>query len=163
VYDLIAESPNELRPTQQENMVMLKKLLADRFKLKVHLEPKEMPVYALVVAKDGPKAALKSTDTPDDPNFAGANFVLKAHAAPMGRFCAMLQRDMFDRPCLDKTGLPGKFDFELEFDARRPRPEDSDKPDIFTAVQEQLGLKLEATKGTVEGVVIDGVDRPSEN
>jgi uncharacterized protein (TIGR03435 family) len=163
-YDLVAEAPNEIRPTQQENMVMLQKLLADPFKLVVHREPKVLSIFELVVGKNGPK--LRPTATPEnDPLFTGENFTIVYRAFPMARLAAMLQRGVgpVDRPVVDKTGLPGKFDFELEFDYRQPKPEDSDKPDLFTAIQQQLGLKLEPTRGTVDGIVIDKAEHPTEN
>jgi uncharacterized protein (TIGR03435 family) len=95
---------------------------------------------------------------------------LPARYATMSEFASVLQRSPLDRPVVDRTGLSGRYDFDLQFapDDRLwsgilPRPENSDEPDLFKAVQEQLGLQLEATKGQVDALVIDRIERPSEN
>jgi uncharacterized protein (TIGR03435 family) len=91
----------------------------------------------------------------------------------MADFTSMMQRGVFNRPVVDKTGLSGKYDFDLEwspdetqFEGQLARPAGSGpptKPSLFEAVQQQLGLRLEATKGPIETIVIDGVERPSAN
>ena len=82
----------------------------------------------------------------------------------------MMQRSILDRPVIDRTGLPGAFDFDLEwtpdesqFEGRVPVPAEATRPGLFTAMQEQLGLRLQATNGPVQTLVIDRVERPSEN
>jgi|SRR5579863_535314 len=179
-YDILAGTPGEVRPTQDEQMQMMRKLLADRFSLGFHREPKEFPIYALTVAKNGSK--LKESSGPPDalPELvnvvypeepAGVRIVLPARNATMGQFAAMMNRAVLDRPVVDQTGLSGKYDFDLEwtpdetqFGGQLPQgtPEHP-KPDLFAAVQQQLGLRLEATKGPIEALVIDKVERPSEN
>jgi uncharacterized protein (TIGR03435 family) len=96
--------------------------------------------------------------------------VLPARNATMPLLASMLQRSVLDRPVVDQTGLTGAFDFDLEwtpdesqFEGRIPVPVDMTKPGLFTAIQEQLGLRLEALTGPVEVLVIDRVERPSEN
>jgi uncharacterized protein (TIGR03435 family) len=175
-YDIVAKTPNEIRPDLDEQMSMLRKLLADRFKLTFHRERKELSVYALAVARKGPKLK-QSTEPPDAPPalvnriFPG-RVLLPARNATMAQLASMMQRAVLDRPVLDKTGLSGKYDFDLEwtpgetqFGGQGPpgAPEIPLKPDLFAALQQQLGLRLEAAKGPVEVLVIDRVERPSEN
>jgi len=142
-------------------------------------EPREMPIYALTVAKNGPK--LKETTLTPDSFPEGPPpliFVLAPHSAhlpakyaTMTDFAWVLQRAALDHPVLDRTGLTGRYDFELDWTpdetqftgALGAAPADAEKPGLFDAVQQQLGLKLEATRGTVQVLVIDRVERPSEN
>jgi uncharacterized protein (TIGR03435 family) len=160
-------------------MAMLRALLADRFKLTFHREQKEMSVYALAVAKGGSKvkATTVSPDTsPEGPPALAftvmAGFLhLPARYASMDEFASLLQRGALERPVVDRTGLEGRFDFDLEFaidetlfgGALGRGPDDTTKPSLFVALQEQLGLKLEATRGPVSALVIDHAERPSEN
>jgi uncharacterized protein (TIGR03435 family) len=176
-FDILAETPGEVQPNLDEQMSMLRKLLTDRFKLTFHREPKEFSIYALTVAKNGPK--LKESTAPPDklPELINVVFPdrisLPARNATIAQFTSMLQRGVLDRPVVDKTGLSGKYDFDLEWAddesqfggrlRKRASADDSDKPDLFAAIQQQLGLRLEATKGQIEALVIDQVERPSEN
>lgn len=178
-YYVVAATPGEVRPTLDEQMAMLRNLLADRFKLTFHRERKELSVYALNIARTGSK--LKESTAPPDslPELinvitpekdGGYRIVLPARNATMAQFVSMMQRAVFDRPVVDQTGLTGKYDFDLEWRPDesqfggniRPNP-DSSKPDLFTALQQQLGLRLEATKGFVEALAIDRVEKPSDN
>jgi uncharacterized protein (TIGR03435 family) len=176
--------------TPEQRRLMLQPLLADRFKLKVHTETKELPVYELVLAKGGSK--LKEA-TPGDtyangikgPDGVGRGGMMRvgrgqltAQAVPMSNLANMLSTQLH-RTVLDKTGLTGKYDLELNW---TPDPgaepmfkgpdsgqhssdtaQDSSGPTIFTALQEQLGLKLQSARGPVETIVIDHVEMPSEN
>jgi len=178
-YDILALTPGEVQPNPDEQMAMLRKLLAERFQLTFHREPKELPVYALTVAKSGAK--LKHSEAPPGElpylintvypeEKGGVRVLLPARNATMTQFAAMLQRGVLDRTVVDKTGLPGAYDFDLEwtpdesqFGGQLPRSVESTKPDLFAAMQEQLGLRLEATRGPVAVLVIDRVERPSEN
>ncbi len=174
-FDILAGTPGQTQPGLDDQMSMLRKLLADRFQLVFHREPKEMSVYALSVAKGGAK--LKpSTAAPDAlPELVGVVYpdrvAVPARNATMAQFVSMLQRAVLDRPVLDQTGLAGKYDFDLEwkpdetqYGGQLPPPSpDSNKPDLFAALQLQLGLKLEGTRGTVQAIAIDIVSRPSEN
>ncbi len=180
-YNIIAETPSDQRPTYDEQMVMLKKLLTDRFNLTFHREEKEFSIYELTVAKGGPK--IKTSTAPFDeasnvtstlyPARSGGidHALLPAHNVTMQQFASVLQRAILDRPVVDKTELSGRYDFDLEWSPDDsqfggqlpPGAPDSDKPGFFTAVQEQLGLRLEATRGPLSVLVIDKLDRPSEN
>jgi uncharacterized protein (TIGR03435 family) len=160
-------------------MAMLRKLLSDRFHLTFHREPKEMRAYALTIAKGGPKLkeSTMSTDaSPEGPPplifVVSPQLVrLPGRSATMSELASVMQRAALDDPVLDQTGLTGRYDFDLEFTpdeavfggAIGKGTDDSNKPGLFAAMQQQLGLKLEATRGLVDVLVIDHVERPSEN
>lgn len=178
-YEIVAVTPNDVRPTPDEQMTMLRQLLTERFHLSFHREPKEFSVYAITVAKNGPKlkpTALDPNATPDGPPLLA--FVLSpevvrlpAKYTTVAEMASVMQRAVFDRPVIDRTGLTGRYDFDLEFTPDESMfgglgmkgTAESTKPDLFTAMQEQLGLKLEASRGTIDTVVIDRVDRPADN
>lgn len=177
LYDILAEAPGAVRPTLEEQMTMLRKLVADRFSLAFHREPKEFSIYALTVAKGGPKLTEAAPVTSPEgapplvfrlaPDLAR----LPARSATMAELAWVMQRAAVDRPVVDKTGLTGRYDFDLEwtpdetqFGGNVPKgnPEEP-KPDLFAAMQQQLGLRLEATRGPIEALVIDRVERPTAN
>ena len=165
---------------------MLQALLEDRFKLKIRREIREVPVYALTVTKSGPKLNpfTEGSCTPlpvtfpvpaPEPGqrFCKAMVALRPPAVnvegTLAAFSKLLNL-VLDRPVIDRTGITGKFDIHLEFtpDSSTPRlaaPSDeaAAAPFIFTAIQEQLGLKLVPAKGPGEFLVIDHVERPSGN
>jgi uncharacterized protein (TIGR03435 family) len=154
-------------------MVMLQGLLAERFRLVFHHDQSELSIYELSVTKGGAKLTESGAVPDENPLLVNRVFSdhvqLPARNATMGQFASMLQRAVLDRPVLDKTGLAGKYDFELEwaaddtqFDGKLPRPpEDTARPGLFAALQEQLGLRLDAAKGPVDVLVI--VQKPSAN
>jgi uncharacterized protein (TIGR03435 family) len=177
-WDILAKTPGDVRPNLPEQMLMLRQLLNDRFKLVLRQVPKELPVYALTVAKGGAKLKESTTSpdaSPEGPPplvFALSTEVVRLSAlyATMGEFASVLQRSPLDRPVIDRTGLSGRYDFNLEFAPDEtvwggglPRPENSQRPGLFGAVQQQLGLRLEATKGVIDALVIDAVERPPDN
>jgi uncharacterized protein (TIGR03435 family) len=152
---------------------MEQSLLADRLKLKVHWETREMPVYQLVRAKGGPK--LKETT---DPAHASTTMgpTVRAKAMPMHVLIDILEgaSDVGGRVVIDKTGLAGLYDFSLKWapmqTSAAPGGSDgiastpaAEGPSLFTAIEEQLGLKLVATRGPVQVLVIDHIEQPSEN
>ena len=164
-------------PNLNQFKVMMQKLLADRFQLVFHHEKKELTVYALTVGKTGPK--LTKSDSPGTVPallFRGLGD-LPARNATMEEFAGVMQSAVLDRPVVDQTGLKGRFDFHLEwtpdetqFAALRgpgplpAQPEGAEThPDLFTAIQQQLGLKLESTKAQTDVMVVDKVQKPSEN
>ena len=175
-YDIVAKA--EHRVGSGEMRQMLQSLLADRFKLQVHWETREVPVYSLTVAKGGPK--LRHSDQPEDdlprvrtPASAGGtetpSGVSYTHES-MADFAWALSRmaRIGDRQVVDNTGLEGSYDFTLTFDRNPVPPAGTDAPprlgpDVFSAVQEQLGLKLGSAKAPVRFLVIDHVERPSAN
>jgi uncharacterized protein (TIGR03435 family) len=174
-YDILAVTPGELRPTHDQQMSMLRTLLADRFQLTFHREQKEFSIYALEVTKSGPKLKA-STAPPDDPpalisTVYPQRILLPARNVTMGDLVSMMQRAILDRPVVDRTGLTGRYDFDLEwapdetqFGGEVP-PASSEAPSapLFSAIQQQLGLRLEATRGPVEALVVDKAERPSAN
>lgn len=178
-YDIVARTPGGVRPTWNEQMLMLRRLLAERFGLTFHRTEKEMRVYALTVAKGGPKlrestvAADASPQGPPPLIFVVSPAVIKlpGRYATMAELASVLQRATLENPVLDRTGLSGRYDFDLEFTpdesvfggALGNGAEDSKMPNLFTAMQQQLGLKLEATKGRVQALTIDRVERPLAN
>jgi uncharacterized protein (TIGR03435 family) len=153
----------------------LRALLADRFQLAVHKETKDQPIYALVVSKNGPK--LQDTkETGTQQSMMTNRGRSEGHAIPVEMMAQMLS-GLTGRPVVDKTGLTAKYDFVLEWtpdvgaDARAqgfgdgittPAPAPGG-PTIFTALQEQLGLRLESQKGPVLNIVVDRAEKPSEN
>jgi uncharacterized protein (TIGR03435 family) len=160
--------PAKENPTLDSDVQQrLQALLADRFHLVIHREPKEMPVYALVVAKTG----LKLHEVEGRGNFklkSIKNGVVNDGGAKIGLLVSLLANH-FDRPVLDETGLTGYYRFNLSW-APDPPPgmaaaaaSDPAGPSLFTALQEQAGLKLEAVRRPVPMLVIDHVERPSEN
>ncbi len=230
-FDVQAKYPPDT-PREIRN-VMLQNLLADRFGMKVHKESKELPIYSLVVGKNGPKLK-KAEDKPAPPNgpaaitapappppsggpaaggSSGGSFSKSGPIGPGGRGpggpgMIMMRMDggkfhltgngmtlagisdllarQVGRPVFDNTGITGNYDVDLEFkpeegmggmkgmpamphgdgggEARGPAPDAVEAPSIFTAVQDQLGLKLEGKKGPVETVVVDHAEKvPTEN
>lgn len=152
---------------------MMQALLEDRFKLRVHHRTREIPVYALTVAKGGlklPRAEHQNCASTGDLPVSSC-FVVKSGGPlfdildmSLGEFArSVLPIAVKDRPVIDKTGIAGRFDFKLEFATDDASTDPSGLPSIFTAVQEQLGLKLEPTKGMGDYLVIDSIERPSEN
>lgn len=175
-YDITAATPGETRPNVDQQMAMVRTLLGERFGLKFHIEPKEFSAYILTTAKGG--ARLKETTAPDTQPmpvstvYPGDRIVLPARNVTMALFAATLQRAILDRPVIDKTDLTGSYDFDLEwtyddtqFGGNLPplAPQNSGKPDLFAALQEQLGLRLESAKAEIATIVIDSVQKPSEN
>jgi len=153
----------------KELLTMLQSLLADRFKLAFHRETKTAQGYALVVAKGGIKMQ-KSEST--ESNSSGGRGRIDAQGFSMHQFAERLTRVM-RAPVEDATETPGRFNFTLTWSpddsstkplaSDRPAIDDSNAPSIFTAIQEQLGLKLESRKVTMEVLVIDRAEKPGEN
>jgi uncharacterized protein (TIGR03435 family) len=161
---------------RRQTAAMLIPMLADRFSAKVHTETKTLPVYDLVPTKDGPKfkayAAPAGTPEPKGPGGPGSmnmhNSDLTATGIPMASLAESLS-GIVDKTVLDKTGLTGIYDFELRYTPDNARMngapvEPTDQaPDIYTALQEQLGLKLVASKGPVITLIVDQLKQPTEN
>jgi uncharacterized protein (TIGR03435 family) len=148
-------------PTIDEARVMLQSLLADRFRLRVHREPRDAPVYVLTVAKGGPKKT--ACTNPEAPSLYTPGRLLSCRPPmPMARIAQFLSRETH-RPVLVDAGLTGPDVFELYWLPDGAEPQADSPPSLFTAVQEQLGLKLEARRGTVEAIVVDHAEGPSPN
>jgi uncharacterized protein (TIGR03435 family) len=162
---------------------MMQALLEERFYVKVHRETREIPVYALTVARGGPKLppfregscnpidftkfppSVPEKPCPSLGKPDGPNVTIDAQGATVADFCKFFLSRL-DRPVIEKTGLRGRFNFHLtyaEADAGTTTDNNLAGASIFTAIQQQLGLKLERAKGPGEFLVIDRVERPSEN
>jgi uncharacterized protein (TIGR03435 family) len=151
---------------------MVQSLLAERFQLKIHTETKEVGVYVLQSAKNGPK--IREAAAESSPKVSFVMGQLTFQSTPIS-FLVTLLTELTGRKVLDETGLKGNYDFSLQWMPDRvsqqpvapPRdgvsPQEFSGPSLFSAVQEQLGLKLTPTKGPVEVLVIDHVERPTEN
>lgn len=189
------EARAEGNPTKDQMRQMMVSLLQHRFHMKVHHENREVPVFALVLARPGrlgPKLAPHPADDPDCTKTplppaiangypaacgAGASTVPSApgltaiagRKVTMASFVLGLTQldNSIDRPVIDATGLPGAFDYAFEWapegDAMAPPPEAVVASGFLSALREQLGLKLQPQKGTVDLIVLDGVERPSDN
>ena len=139
---------------------MLQAALADRFKLKIHHETREQPIYALEVAKDGPK--VKPGDEKKGSGLTWGQGLIEAHASPIGKLAFVLS-DVLGRDVVDKTGLAGKYDIKLTWTPDDLQGTADAGPTLFTAIEEQLGLKLRSSRGPVDVMVVDQAERPSEN
>jgi uncharacterized protein (TIGR03435 family) len=144
--------------------LMLQTLLTDRFKLIAHRDTQQGQIYTLTVGKNGPKLQDAKEGRKNYINWAGPGQVTFTENTTLLGLINILS-DLLGSPVLDETGLKGSYNFSLEFtDPRDPRPRQTDStPDLFAAIQEQLGLRLQATKGAVEVLVIDHIERPSAN
>jgi uncharacterized protein (TIGR03435 family) len=160
-FDARAENPDA---GADQIRVMLQTLLKDRFKLVIHRDNQQAQVYTLVVGKNGSKLQDAKDGRKNYINWTGPGHVTFAENQTLDGLINVLSY-LLSAPVLDETGLKGPYNFSLEFtNPRDPRPRQVDSPpDLFTAVQEQLGLKLEAKKAPVATLVIDHIDRPSEN
>jgi uncharacterized protein (TIGR03435 family) len=172
-FDISGEPDQPGQPSQHQWERMLQKLLADRFRLTVHQEKRNIPLFLLTLAKTGPKLTPSKDDTLAALNmrFSRNGFVLVARSQSIAELASALQDAVLDRPVVDATGLPGKFDFQITFapgggefgGKEAPEPNsDSSAPSLFTAVQD-LGLKLESREAPVDVMVIDHVEQPSPN
>jgi uncharacterized protein (TIGR03435 family) len=190
-YDIAAKADDDSNSKLRERV---QALLEDRFKLAIRRETREVPIYALVIAKGGPKLLESDGDCPPHGSGppppptpgktpaprCGGMFMGRSQLSglkiPLPEIVTALSRTL-GRPVIDQTGLTGKYDIKLEWTpdksqvqlgpgdpgAPQPPPSDTSGPSIYTALQEQLGLKLESQKGPVEVLTIDHVEHPSEN
>ena len=176
-WDLDGKPDGTGAPNDKQWKGMVQKLITDRFKLTFHREKKELSVYVLSVSKTGPKL----TKSEGDPNglpglfFRGRPGDLDVRNATMGDFTGMMQNSVLDRPVVDQTGITGRWDFTLNWTpddsqfggmaAKIPPPTDNTNPPpaLFTAIQEQIGLKLDATKAPADVLVVDHIEKPAEN
>lgn len=172
-YDIVANAakdgpaaPARLHGEPSALQRMMQALLAERFKLTVHKEVKELPMYALVVAKGGPKVQLmKEPDEIGQNPFRGSRDGRLIGSQVTAEMLANVLGQQLGRTVEDQTGLKGVFDFKLEWQPESTAaPAEGAGASVFAAIQEQLGLKLEGRKGRVEVLVIDHMESvPTEN
>ena len=166
-FDIIARgregTPDRLRPA------MLRTLLAERFKLVAHFETREQQIYALVLLRSdgrlGPqlKPSAPGNGSASGPFASVGNGVarINGNRVPMDTFAIVLTSSVFSQRVINRTGLSGEFDLDLRFTPDTSPASAPEFPSIFTAVQEQLGLKLQSDRGPVPVLVIDSVQRPT--
>ncbi|MGB6742573.1 MAG: TIGR03435 family protein [Terracidiphilus sp.] len=179
LYDIDGVPDTPGRPNLKQMGVMVQKLLADRCALKFHHDTKELSVYAITVASSGPKMT-KTTAAVNDPQGFGFRGLgdLIVRNMDMKDFATWMQSGVMDKPVVDQTGLKDRYDFTLKWTpddsqfaqfrgaVNMPPPKADDPnapPSLYTAVQETLGLKIEATKAPDDVIVIDHVEKPSAN
>jgi uncharacterized protein (TIGR03435 family) len=168
-YTIVAKAAPET--TRAEMLRMLQVLLTERFKLEFHREPREMSYYALVPSKKGPKIELAKTDGPGPDESNGGGRIVRRQLSMLMLATLLARFELRGATVLDQTGLKGLYGVNLEWTPGTNVNADSNAnadgaagPSIFTALQEQLGLKLEAKKGPVEVMVIDRAEKnPVEN
>ncbi len=174
-FDVVVQPNMPGRPSTAQMRSIVQQLLADRFKLAFHHAQRELPVYRIVTAKGGPRLT-PSTKEEQGNNTAAIGItpgLMTVINATLSEFASLMQRYVrLDRPIMDRTGIAGKYDYKLswtpdfsQFDGNPPGParNDENAPTLYTAIQEQLGLKLEAAKEPADVLVIDHVERPSDN
>jgi uncharacterized protein (TIGR03435 family) len=173
-YDISGEIDGTGAPTDREWKVAVQRLLADRFQLKFHHEIREMPAYALTVAKGGPKLTRTGPEDDQVPRFGFSGSVGQTmrgfgRYATLHDFMSEVQRLALDRPLVDRTGITGTFNMEIAFTREDTNSlgmtqiPDNAAPNLIDALQQQLGLKLEGVKAPVDVLVIDQAEPPSAN
>lgn len=162
-------------PNVSQTRMMFQKLLVSRFSLAFHYDSRELSVYAIQVAKSGPKLAPTTSNPGDSTHFTfSCPPALTVRNYSIADFAKGMQEAFLDKPVVDQTGLNGRYDFDLKWaldDAQTycpsypagSRNDPNAPPDLYTAVREQLGLKLVSTKAAVQVMVIDHIEKPSEN
>jgi uncharacterized protein (TIGR03435 family) len=170
MYDILAIADDYRTPTRDDFRRLMQSILAARFKLRTHRATKEMAVLALVVDKGGPKFSESAPDTSSTPQYrtSGRNIEANIPATTMEGLAERIRNNAgLDRPVLDETGLTRTYAIKLMYthERRMPGAAESDPSaiSIFTAVREQLGLRLEPRKALCEVLIVDHVEKPSEN
>lgn len=168
------------RPNWQQLSELFQKLLTERFQLKFHHEVREISVYAITVSNKEPKFTIATAAPADPPAIrVGGLGDMRMHNETLKEFAYQLQAIVMDKPVIDRTGLTGKYDFTLKWTPDEsqyqqfrgaenlPLPASSDNPNappsLYTAMQEQLGLKIETVKAMDDVIVVDHVEKPSPN
>ncbi len=159
-YDIEAKAAGN--SSFDDELIMLRALLIDRFQLRFHTETRQLTTFALVIGKNGPKFQTSKDDgaggkeriTIRPTEISGVNI-------PFGHFVSVLAAQL-SRSVINGTGLTGKFDLSLKY-VRDDAPDAANGPSLFAALEEQLGLKLEPRKGPVEVMVVDSAEKPREN
>ena len=162
-------------PDVNQTRAMFQKLLVSRFKLGFHYESRDLPVYAIQIAKSGPKLTPTARKPGDSTEFTFTCLaVLTVRNYLVSDVAKEMQAVFLDKPVVDQTSLHDRYDFELKWTpddsqsycpstSAAPRNDPSASPDFYTAIQEQLGLKIVSTKAPVQVMVIDQIENPSQN
>lgn len=176
-FDILAQPDAEGTPDSNQLKIMTRKLLVSRFELTFHKDTRELAVYEIVAGKDGPKL----TPTAAQGNLPGLFFRginpadLNVRNATLTDFAGLMQSAVLDKPVVDHSGITGRYDFELKWTPdqgqfetfggiKNPPAENPDAPpDLYSAIQQQLGLKINSTKAPIDVMVIDNVTKPTAN
>jgi uncharacterized protein (TIGR03435 family) len=163
-FDIEGKTDPPGQPNLHQQQELLQTLLAERFALKIHHETRELPVYAIEIAKGGSKlkpAANPDAEADQTASNHGGNVTISFTSASMADFILGMQF-FLDRPLVDQTGIPGRHDFALRYTREDTNATDpGGAPGLFTAIQEQLGLKLHAVKAPIDTITIDSVTVPT--
>lgn len=180
-FDVSAKPDTAGIPTVKQMQTMLQKLLADRFSLVFHKDQRELPAYAITVVKGGEKIKKEENTAIPIPGFGGQpQLGFNVRNATIAEFANMMQAQFMDQPVVDHTGLGDtRYSFVLKFTpdpgmrpfggagsppaAQPPAPDSDAPPDLFSAMEQQLGLRMQKTKAPVGVIVIDKIDKPSAN
>jgi uncharacterized protein (TIGR03435 family) len=164
-YDVAGKPDRAGMPNATQLKAMLRNLLLDRFKLEFHREMKELSAYAITIAKGGARLTKNDTNPNGLPTFGVGRGNLTIRNSTMAEFASVLQAAILDRPAVDQTALgPARYDFALKWTPDAvPAPDPDAPPDLFAAFEQQLGLRLQSTKAPVDVLIIDRVEKPSEN
>ena len=154
-YDVVAKPEGDAAVERIRRMV--RTLLAERFQLQVHQAAREMPIFTLEIAKGGSK--IRAASPGDGPDIRGPHGHLMAKRITAEMLARILANEL-SRPVVNRTGIEGAFDADLQW---TPEQDTDAGPSIFTAIEEQLGLKLESKRAPVDVLVVDRVERPSAN
>ena len=152
------------KPSHNQLRLMMQKLLTSRFHIVSHHEQRELPVYALLPGKGGPKLTKTERQPGDSTGFSYTNqIVLTVKNATMADFADGMQASFMDRPVVDQTGLTGRYDFLLKWTPDESQSTGPEPPGLYTSIEQQLGLKLTPARARVHVLVIDRIEKPSEN
>ena len=178
-YDVTAKPDQAGVPNVTQLRTMVRKLLADRFQLTFHREQRELSAYVLTVAKGGVKMTKVTEPRGNLPGFGGRGpGSIGVQNTTMAEFCEFLQSRILERPVVDRTALTDRYDFTLQWTPDQAPPPNAAgaappappvaiaadaPPDLFGAMQQQLGLRIESGKAPVEVIVVDKIQKPSDN
>ena len=167
-FDITAEADTPGDPVEDQTRIMLRKMLAERFGFKAHSTQKDLPVYALVVGKEPPRLTPSSEMEGDHASLSFSVrpqqfYVAQAVATRMADFVPILMHFVPDRQIVDRTGLRGRWDFQFQVSAGGMQSEPGERQAAMFRGVESLGLKLQSTHAPVEFLVIEHIEKPSEN
>jgi uncharacterized protein (TIGR03435 family) len=172
-FDILADPETDHRPTSDQMKKLVQSLLADRFHLAMHIAQRLLPAYVLTRTTVTPRLTRSAADPQGIPVVGfDPKGELRVGNATMDDFARFLQRFVLDRPAVNQTQIPGRYDLVLRWtpgddattlDSNEPRTASDDRPALFTAIKEQLGLKLEATRANIDVYVVDHVETPTNN
>jgi uncharacterized protein (TIGR03435 family) len=174
-FDIDGVPSIEGHPNLKQSRAMFQNLLVSRFKLAFHYESRELPVYAIQIARGGPKLALTTPKPSDTTGFSyNCQVILTVRNASVADVAGGMQEAFMDKPVVDQTGLHDRYDFDLKWTpdesqnycpngSATSRDDPNAPPSLFTAIQEQFRLKLVSIKAPVQVMVLDHIETPSEN